>query len=226
MFNGFSDETVDFMWGIRFNNEKAWFEAHKDEYLTYFYRPMKELGDELYDWFHAKRPELPLVGKVARIYRDARRLHGRGPYKDNLWLSVEQPVEDWTAAPTFWFELGPEGWGYGLGYYMVRPVTMARLRARMEHDPQAMERLTRKLNRQEEFALTGEEYKRPKPGAPSGLLEPWYRKKGFSLVHEEGLGEVLFSRDLVARLEAGYEFLLPYYDYFTTLDDDPDPRQP
>ena len=32
MFQGFSQETVDFMWGIRFNNEKSWFEAHKADY--------------------------------------------------------------------------------------------------------------------------------------------------------------------------------------------------
>ena len=30
MFTGFTDETVDFMWGIRFNNERTWFEAHKE----------------------------------------------------------------------------------------------------------------------------------------------------------------------------------------------------
>ena len=34
MFTGFSDETVDFLWGICFNNERAWFEAHKETYLT------------------------------------------------------------------------------------------------------------------------------------------------------------------------------------------------
>lgn len=44
MFTGFTDETVDFMWGIRFNNERAWFEAHKEIYLTHFYQPMRELG--------------------------------------------------------------------------------------------------------------------------------------------------------------------------------------
>ena len=44
MFTGFTDATVDFMWGIRFNNERAWFEAHKEDYLQSFYRPMKELG--------------------------------------------------------------------------------------------------------------------------------------------------------------------------------------
>ena len=29
MFTGFTDATVDFMWGIRFNNERPWFEAQK-----------------------------------------------------------------------------------------------------------------------------------------------------------------------------------------------------
>jgi uncharacterized protein (TIGR02453 family) len=225
MFNGFTNETVDFMWGIRFNNEKPWFEEHKETYLTSFYRPMRDLGDELYDWFTEQRPDLPLRGRVSRIYRDARRLHGRGPYKDNLWLSVEAPAESvWTSQPTFWFELGPEEWSYGLGYYSATPATMMKLRARMARDPRAMETLTRKLNRQKEFLLTGEEYKRPREGAPSGLLAPWYKKKSFSLSHDEKLGEILFCRDLVDRLKTGFRFLLPYYDYFVTLDGDADPR--
>ena len=49
MFQGFDDTTVDFLWGIRLNNERPWFEAHKQDYLDHLYRPMKELGDELYD---------------------------------------------------------------------------------------------------------------------------------------------------------------------------------
>ena len=103
MFTGFTDETVDFMWGIRFNNERAWFEAHKEIYLTHFYQPMRELGDELYDYIAAKRPDLGLIRKVTRIYRDVRRLHGRGPYKESLWFSIEQPSEEWTAHHTPWF---------------------------------------------------------------------------------------------------------------------------
>ncbi len=225
MFTGFTDETVDFMWGIRFNNERGWFEAHKEDYLTYFYRPMAALADEVYDYLAHRRPDLGLIRKVTRIYRDARRLHGRGPYKDHLWFSVEQPSEQWTAHPTLWFELGPESWSYGLGYYMARPVTMARLRARMDRDPKIMTDLTRRLKRQSEFVLEGEEYRRPKAQAPVPELEPWYRKKSFTLCHEAKLEEALFSRDLVDRLKKGYDFLLPYYDYFITLDSDPDPRE-
>ena len=47
MFEGFSQQTVDFMWGIRFNNERPWFEAHKSDYQTYFLTPMKELGGQI-----------------------------------------------------------------------------------------------------------------------------------------------------------------------------------
>ena len=115
MFEGFSPQTIDFMWGIRFNNEKSWFEAHKQEYLTCFYRPMQALSQEVYERFAQAHEELGLTAKVSRIYRDARRLRGRGPYRDRLWCSMERPSEHWTADPVFWFELEPEGYSYGLG---------------------------------------------------------------------------------------------------------------
>ena len=226
MFTGFTDETVDFMWGIRFNNERTWFEAHKDVYLTQFYQPMRELSAELYDFIREKRSDYGLISKVTRIYRDARRLHGRGPYKDSLWFSVEQPSEQWTAHPTLWFELSPDGWCCGMGYYMPKPLTMAKLRARIDRDPTTMEALTRRLNGQQELTLETEDYKRPRAAAPSPLLEPWYKMKSFSILHQDKLTEELFSREIVDHLKRDFEFLLPYYDYFVTLDGDPDPREP
>ena len=225
MFNGFTDETVDFMWGIRFNNERTWFEANKEIYRKHFYQPMRELGEEMYAFIREKRPDYGLVFKQTRIYRDARRLHGRGPYKENLWFSVEQPGEAWTDRPSFWFELTPDGWSYGLGYWVTKPVTMAKLRARIDRDPAPMQALTQRLDGQTEFALRTVDYKKLRAPAPSPELEPWYRAKYFSIGHEEKLTEELFSREIVERLKRGYEFLLPYYDYFVTLDGDPDPRE-
>ena len=139
MFQGFSGATVDFMWGIRFNNEKGWFEAHKEEYLTTFQRPMKALADEVYGAFTDRHPDLDLICKVSRIYRDARRLFGRGPYKDHLWLSLTRPHEEGCAEPVFWFELGPEGYSYGMGFWQAPAVTMAKFRARMDREPKAMD---------------------------------------------------------------------------------------
>ena len=225
MFTGFTDETVDFMWGIRFNNERTWFEAHKEIYLQHFYRPMAELADEAYDFLRKERPDYGLIRKVTRIYRDARRLHGRGPYKESLWFSVEQPAEQWTAKPTFWFELMPEGWTCGMGYYMPRPVTMARLRARILRDPGTMESLTARLEGREDVALETEAYKRPRGQAPVPALEPWFRARSFTILHQDKLTEALFSREIVGQVRDIFAFLLPFYDYFVTLDGDPDPRE-
>ena len=225
MFTGFTDETVDFLWGIRFNNERSWFEAHKEIYVKEFYQPMKALGEEVYEFVREKRPDYDLICKVSRIYRDARRLYGRGPYKDHLWFSVRQPAEEWVDKPTFWFELTPDDWSYGMGYWVSKPATMAKLRNRIDRDPAAMETLMRKLNGQTEFTLDTVDYKKPRSPAPSELLEPWYKAKYFSIGHSEKLTEELFSREIVERLKRGYEFLLPYYDYFLTLSGEPEPTQ-
>ena len=88
MFQGFSQQTNDFLWGIRFNNERSWFEAHKQEYLDYVQSPLRQLAQEVYARFSAAHEELPLMVRVSRIYRDARRLYGRGPYKSHLWFSL------------------------------------------------------------------------------------------------------------------------------------------
>ncbi len=223
MFEGFTDRTIDFMWNIRFNNEKSWFEAHKNEYLDDFLRPMKELGKTVFDDVTEKYGDRGLVLKVSRIYRDARRLRGRGPYKDNLWLSLEKPSESWTCNPVFWFELTPEKWFYGMGYYMAKSETMAKLRARIDRDPKSFEKLIAPLAKQDEFYLDGDDYARRKT-APTEKTDVWYNKKSFSLMHVQPNSEELFSADFASRIAEGFKFLMPFYDYFSSLDSDPNPK--
>ncbi len=51
MFLGFSEKTQDFLWGVRLNNERPWFEAHKQEYLDNVQTPLRALGEEVYEKF-------------------------------------------------------------------------------------------------------------------------------------------------------------------------------
>ncbi|MBP1737312.1 MAG: hypothetical protein H6Q60_1193 [Oscillospiraceae bacterium] len=223
MFQGFTNETIDFMWNIRFNNERSWFEAHKETYKTVLERPMKELAQSVHSEFSSSHTDLDVRLHVSRIYRDARRLHGNGPYKDHLWFTLQGHDESWTDKPVFWFELTPEHWSYGLGYYLAKPLTMAKLRARIDRDSKPLTKLAKALERQGEFVLDGECYSKPKCG-PEHPLSHWYNKKSFSLIHEEKVGDALFSTDLEPRLVEGFSLLLPCYRYFSTLDGDPDPR--
>jgi uncharacterized protein (TIGR02453 family) len=222
VFRGFNQDTIDFMWNIRFNNEKTWFEDHKNEYLRDFYNPMKLLAAQVFEHVAGEDNKRGFIFKVSRIYRDARRLHGNGLYKDCLWFSIERPSKQWTSSPAFWFELSPEGWSYGLGYYQAKPETMARFRSRIDNNPKVFAKLIAPLAKQLEFTLEGPDYVRKKE-APSVKVAPWYNKKSFSLIHSQINGEELFSPGLPERLIEGFRFLLPFYDYFSTLDTDMSP---
>ena len=216
MFTGFTDATVDFLWGIRFNNERPWFEAHKETYLSELYRPMKDLGAEIYDFLSERRPEDAMMCRVSRIYRDARRLHGRGPYKDHLWFCIRTGDQDWTGRPTFYFEIGPDYYSYGMGFWCPRPALMAAYRQGIDRHPEELSRLVRQFNKQDVFALAGPEYARSK-GETTPLLRPWYNRKSINLQHDVPLDDRIFSPELAQDVINGFRSLMPFYRYFDRL---------
>lgn len=227
MFEGFSQETIDFMWGIRFNNERGWFQEHKVQYQRAFLEPMRALGGEVQADLAQRFPERRMNLKVSRIYRDARWLFGRGPYKDHLWFSLfcgdDQSSEG--ARPVLWFELTPDGWSRGMGFWCARPVTMVKHRARIHRDPAPLLALECALAGQDTFALEGPDYQKLSHPCPCPALDAWYRKKSLTVGAEESLTELLFSPALKDRLVEDFSFLMPFYDYFSTLWAEPDPRE-
>ena len=224
MFQGFSQESVDFLWGIRLNNERSWFLEHKEEYLTLVDAPLRTLAAEVGRSIAEEFPRLGLELKVSRIYRDARRLHGRGPYKDHMWFTLRRPGEREGAIPCFYFEIAPAYYSYGMGTYDPTPLTMAKLRARIDRDPKPLEKLARQLERQTEFVLEGALYKRPK-GDPGPLLFPWYNRRQISLSSDHNCEGRLFTPELEQQVLRGFRFLVPYYRYFQSLSADPAPQE-
>ena len=223
MFQGYTQQTVDFLWGLRLNNERGWFLPRKEEFLACVDTPTRELARELTGEMTRLYPRDGLVSKVSRIYRDARRLYGRGPYKDHLWFSLRRFREQEGAVPCFYFELAPEYYSYGVGAYDPSPLTMAKLRARVDRDPKPLEKLARRLNRQTEFVLEGELYKRPK-GDPGPLLSPWYNRRQITLASDHNCEGVLFTPQLADQVIQGFCFLEPYYCWLQSLAGDPPPE--
>ena len=223
MFQGFSQGSIDFLWSLRFNNERNWFLAHKEEFLTLVDGPMKELAQQVTQGMEEEFPELRLETKVSRIYRDARRLHGRGPYKDHLWFTIRRPGTSDAATPCFYFELAPEYYSFGMGCYDSTPLTMAKLRTRIDRDPKPMEELAQRLLTRPEFQLYGELYKRPK-GDPGPLLYPWYNRRQIGVSADFNCEGVLFTPQLSDQVLDAFRFLEPYYRYFRELPGDATPE--
>lgn len=217
-FEGFSPETVDFLWGLRLNNNREWYHAHKEECRKYLTSPMNELANAVYEGFGQARPDIPFTTHVSRIYRDARRLYGKGPFKDHLWFSLfDARYGDWTGRPTFWFQIGADGWSYGMGTYDGTGKMMERIRARIAAAPAEMLELQKRLDGQDEFVLGGEEYKKKYRDCPVPELSGWYARKYIDIIHSEPAGPSMTGPELADRVLEGMLWLMPFYDYFFPL---------
>ena len=217
MFNGFSKETGEFMWELAFNNERPWFNAHKQEFETYLNRPFRALAADTYALMSERFPDTDFRVHVSRIYRDARRLFGRGPYKEALWFTIfaDPPAGQESEGPAFWFEIKASSYEYGFGYY-GSPGQMECFRKTVDANPAAFERLAEQMASLPGLSLGGEEYKKPK-AVKSGYTAAWYNRKYFGLSHRVDFGGDLFSPSLPVILADTYEKMMPMFLFLSGI---------
>lgn len=210
MFEGFCPETVDFLWGIRMNNNREWFLEHKKDYVNYLYEPMKALGKDLFIPFMEKPGNLL---KVSRIYRDSR-LHHPLPYKESLWICIRQDVQWWGENGCLYFEIRPEGVTYGFVLWRPRPSTMEAIRQDIAANPKPFLKLIKDTEKATGVPITAGTYKRPKP-CEDKKLERFFAWKGcIACEITEEVSPEIFGPDLGIRAREFLEKLIPLYDYF------------
>ena len=210
MFNGYSTETVDFLWGIRFNNNRDWFQANKDNYTKYLYHPTKELGQELFQPFLDKPGELL---KVSRIYRDAR-LHHPLPYKESLWICIRQDVQWWAENPCLFFEINPEGMDYGFFIWKPRPNAMKAFRRDITAKPDEVLAMIKKVEQETGMTIQADTYKRPEKCENPDLERFFGWKQQIGCTIHEPFSEDVFGPDLAVRVGEFFDKLTPLYDFF------------
>ena len=213
MFEGFTPETIDFLWGIRMNNNRDWFLEHKKQYVDTLYEPMKELGKQLFEPFLEKPGS---ILKVSRIYRDAR-LHHPLPYKESLWCCIRQDVDWWAENPCLFFEIRPEGVSYGFSLWHPKTVTMEAFRQKIAADPDRFLTLLRQTERSTGIPVTAEVYKRPKPVENPALTPYFAWRADRGCIRSEEVGEAMFGPALGDRARTMTEQLIPLYDYFCEI---------
>lgn len=214
MFQGFSPETIDFLWGIRLNNDRQWFETNKDAYQNTLYYPMKALGETVFSAF----ADIPnMAHKVSRIYKDAR-LHPPVPYKESLWLSMRPDGLPWSEQPTLYFEIRPDGYSYGFVLWHPKQDYMAKFRAALDARPEEFLALVRQVEQASGLPFGGQSYYRKKPCADPDVT-PYYNLKTIELDFDRAPDDLLFSPDLAREVIQTLKALYPLYEYclkFTT----------
>ena len=218
MFQGFSQATGDFIWSLAMNNDRAWFQAHRQEFEDALNGPVRALAADTLALMRSRYPELNLQTHISRIYRDARRLFGRGPFKDRLWFTIQRD-ESRARGPMFWFEVDGTGWSHGMGIWEDAADIAEAFRARIDADPARFEALLRDLAAHGDFRLWGEEYKRPK-GDRGPLINPWFNRRHFSVGYEHGYGGVMYTDALPGVLADDFGAMMPMFLFLSEVYND------
>lgn len=207
-FEGFSPKTMDFLWGIRFNNNREWFMAHKQDYQKHLYEPMKALANEVAAAFE-QTDGLKL--HLSRIYRDMR-MHPSTFYKDSLWFCFRRDGGTWLSHPCLCFEVRPEGYRYGFLYAMPESAAMDALRTKISDHADEFLAMVKKAEKESGIRLDGDRYKRPKPCKNEKVAE-FYGMKNLIAIADCPPDELLYSPELAQEIQKALLAWLPVHEF-------------
>lgn len=169
-FSGFSKETVRFFEGLRRNNNREWFEAHRAAFEAEVMEPAKAFVVAMGGRLRTIAPRIIAVPKVNksifRLNRDTRFSRDPSPYKTNLGLYFWEGGPSRMEASGFYFHLEPPDMMLGAGVYMMPAPLLARYR-RAVVDPKKGKELglvAARIARLKGFDLGGKHYKRVPAG--------------------------------------------------------------
>jgi len=219
-FTGFTQTGLDFLQNVKIHNSRQWFAENRTIYDNQLVKPFRALVEELTptmlqidQWFETK----PAIGKtLSRINRDTRFSKDKSLYRDRLWLTFKRPSKDWKESPCYFFEIDPEGYRYGLGYYCVPKQTMDIFRDEINQDHNKFLQVINCVKKP--FELYGESYKRPLVKDLPPKIANWYNRKDLGVIASSNQIEDLFSKNLIQKLSKSFKQLIPLYDYLLKVE--------
>ncbi|WP_416379955.1 MULTISPECIES: DUF2461 domain-containing protein [unclassified Gilliamella] len=217
-FTGFTQAGLNFLQDAWINNSKAWFDEHRAIYDNDLVKPFRLLVEQLTpamlkidEWFETR----PAIGKtISRIHRDTRFSKDKSLYRSRLWLTFKRPNRDWKEAPAYFFEISPDCYRYGLGYYCASKQTMDIFREEILNDTEKFLKVIRCVKKP--FELVGESYKRPL--IKDEKISTWYNRKNLAVMVTNNHIEDVLDGNLADKLAKGFKQLLPLYDYLMRVE--------
>ena len=220
-FYGFYPETLQFFKDLADNNNKQWFDAHRSEYEEFVLDPFRFLVSELAPFMSSIDPHFevtPAVSKtISRIYRDTRFSKDKSPFRPNMWIVFKRPGRDWHDAPGYFFELFPDWYRYGMGYYAASSKTMAAFRKAIDDNVYKFLEVISFFHETDTYRLEGDDYKKIIDDSKSQRIQEWYQKKNFCLIHNSPVDDTIFSNQLVEHLIRDFEMTIPLYHHLRKL---------
>ena len=215
-FNGFPEKMQGFFRELRENNNRDWFEAHKDVYLECVKTPMEELAASVMAAVSRFAPEHAGEPKKAiyRIYRDTRFSNDKTPYKTNTGALLRRADLPKNESASFYFAVSDKCVEVAGGSYMPGPDQLRLIRSHIAANAKQFEKLvTTRALIATVGPLLGERLSRPPKGFGPDTPGVEYLKAKQLYHYIELDANLALSGGLLEELTSRFKKLLPMVQF-------------
>jgi len=216
-FEGFTPQSLRFFAALKRNNNRAWFNVHKQQYMDLVFRPAQsfvaDMAPVLGRIFPGIVADPAPGGSIFRIHRDTRFSADKQPYKTHLgvlfWQSGGRKME----RPGFYFELDDRGVRLYYGWYIFPPDLLRRYRQAVADDKTGLELVrAKKAVERSGIAVGGQFYKRiPRDHPVDESRADLMRHNTLYTEQDCGRPRELFSRSLIPYAARRWNKCMPVY---------------
>ncbi len=209
-------ETLSFLKGLSKNNNKVWFDKHRDTYdaiRKQLLLVIQEIIDEMNSVYPALN-NLKASDCLFRINRDVRFSNNKAPYKLNFAAGIS-PGGRKSVQPGFYLHIEPNGKSYvGGGLYRPEPPVLKAIRQEIDYNGKDFLKVVKQKNFVKTF---GDLYDDKISGNPRGYqsdneMIQWLRYKSFIAGIDISDSDVL-SKSIVKDCVKQYTLLMPLLQY-------------
>lgn len=188
-FSGFPPAAMQFLFDLAGNNNRDWFEAHKDDYTRLVRDPalafISTLGERLKTLSPGLRYDTSTngSGSLMRIYRDTRFSADKTPYKTNVGIIFWEGGVKKMEGASFYFHMEPGSVMMHAGIYMFPKPMLDAYREAVLHEKRgaALDEAAAAVRAAGDYSIGGEHYKRVPKGLPAEHPRAdWLRYNGLT----------------------------------------------
>lgn len=215
MFNGFTDDTVQFLMDLKFHNNTEYFHSNHDRYVETVQTPFYEMIEDLADDMREIDPlmEIRPYKCLSRIHRDTRFSKDKSPYRDHHWFLFRRAAEPREKCLFYYFEFGPDRLSWGLGIWGENRELMDLFRKKMRANPEGTLALIDDMNLPErKLFLGGTSFKRMEiPAEIPERLKPWYASREMYIGRFDAPWKWAFTDRIIREVRRDFITLSPLY---------------
>ena len=226
MFNGFTDETVQFFLDLRFHNYTDYFHENHDRYVETVQQPFYELIEDLAGTALKIDPQMEIrpYKCLSRIHRDTRFSKDKSPYRDHLWFLFRRTAEPREKSVFLFGEFGPDRLDWGFGIWGENREAMEIFRRKLEANPDGIQAMIDDMDLPERrLGLGGSCYKKIQvPSVIPARLSRWYAARELYIGKVDPDYQWAFSSRLAKEMKTDFLKLAPLYRMFRGIYDEMD----